>query len=81
MSTQHFIVKCRTCGTIITQCRCPGPKLEVFSVCETCTARLREDSDRLNKLEFHAVDRSGNTSELVMQFDRSLALRDAIDDL
>ncbi len=31
----HFIKKCRECGTIIAQCRCPGPgKTVELGVCE-----------------------------------------------
>lgn len=22
----HFIIKCKNCGHIVSQCRCPGPK-------------------------------------------------------
>ena len=41
----HFIKKCRVCMTVISQCRCPGPKPIIMGVCDKCEpidpARIR----------------------------------------
>ena len=36
MIAGHFIVKCSQCGTVITQCRCIGPKDERQDICLKC---------------------------------------------
>lgn len=35
MST-HFVEKCKSCGIVISQCRCPGPKLVKHGLCDAC---------------------------------------------
>lgn len=33
----HFIEKCKHCGKVIRQCRCPDPaKITTYAVCERC---------------------------------------------
>ena len=33
----HFIEKCKHCGTVISQCRCPDPNKEVkWAICKAC---------------------------------------------
>lgn len=39
MSTDHFIMKCRECKTILAQCRCIGKKEIKWSLCEKCKAK------------------------------------------
>jgi len=33
----HITVICQKCKTIISQCRCLGPKAESYSLCENCS--------------------------------------------
>lgn len=39
----HFIKTCQFCKTIISQCRCPGPKVKEEGVCSNCEGK--EDQD------------------------------------
>lgn len=32
----HFRVECRHCGTVIRQCKCPGPKTVLYETCREC---------------------------------------------
>lgn len=35
--SEHFIEKCKECGKVIIQCRCPDPnKKVILSTCEDC---------------------------------------------
>lgn len=34
----HYIQRCKHCQTVMSQCRCPGPKEEVEGECEKCLA-------------------------------------------
>ena len=36
---QHYIEKCGTCGTIISQCKCMGNKMVVLGTCENCAGK------------------------------------------
>jgi hypothetical protein len=36
MSGEHFIKKCKYCGTVMSQCRCPGEKRLELGVCQNC---------------------------------------------
>lgn len=39
----HFIKKCKVCQTVISQCRCPGPKTEIWEICANCKIAQSED--------------------------------------
>lgn len=34
----HFIIRCKNCQKVISQCRCMGPKKESWSLCDSCKA-------------------------------------------
>lgn len=36
MGVGHYVVKCTGCGTIISQCRCPGNKEQRTGICAEC---------------------------------------------
>ena len=45
MSSQHFMDKCGTCGTVVRQCRCPDKnKLVTIVTCAACTAKAVESN-------------------------------------
>lgn len=49
----HFIERCRTCGTIVSQCRCPNDGDKVERSIERCVNCIREqkrkaDQDAMN---------------------------------
>jgi hypothetical protein len=33
---EHYVEKCSKCGTVISQCRCMGPKVVRWGVCDKC---------------------------------------------
>lgn len=35
----HSITKCSSCGDLIEQCRCMGPKVTRYAVCDACSGR------------------------------------------
>ena len=35
----HFKTVCSCCGTVIAQCRCPGPKKVSYETCAVCKRR------------------------------------------
>lgn len=36
MSQDHVLIRCGTCGVVMGQCRCMGPKREELSTCNEC---------------------------------------------
>ena len=41
--SEHFIIICKECGDIISQCRCPGPdKKKIEGLCENCQEKIEE---------------------------------------
>lgn len=36
MSHDHFIVRCKNCQAVISQCRCIGPKAIRWELCKKC---------------------------------------------
>ena len=39
----HFIEKCKKCKRVISQCRCPGPKEERWSLCTDCEKKAEDE--------------------------------------
>jgi hypothetical protein len=40
----HYIERCKVCGVIISQCRCPSKdKEEWLSICLECAKKEKED--------------------------------------
>jgi hypothetical protein len=35
----HFKTVCSSCGTVIAQCRCPGPRKVNYETCVVCKRR------------------------------------------
>jgi hypothetical protein len=33
---EHYLVKCSSCGSILNQCRCTGPKTIILATCDRC---------------------------------------------
>ena len=45
MNTPHYVVKCRECDRVITQCRCADPNKAVrWSICNKCAERLAAEA-------------------------------------
>jgi hypothetical protein len=43
----HFIEKCRECGAVISQCRCPSKDKEVrFGLCDDCKEATNKEEKR-----------------------------------
>lgn len=43
----HYIEKCRECGTVVSQCRCPArDKVERLVTCENCKTKEFEPDSR-----------------------------------
>lgn len=38
---QHYRRKCRVCGDVYAQCRCPGPKRTEIGICPACVVKVR----------------------------------------
>jgi hypothetical protein len=47
---EHFIERC-SCGTVISQCRCPGPKAERVTVNGCLTCRIQSNKKDTDKKE------------------------------
>jgi hypothetical protein len=42
MSAGHFIEKCKECGTVINQCRCPSKeKVITYNICSKCENKIK----------------------------------------
>ena len=35
--SDHFLKICKLCNSVISQCRCPGPKTIQTGICDICT--------------------------------------------
>jgi len=33
---EHYLVECSICNTVISQCRCMGPKTVIKAICDQC---------------------------------------------
>lgn len=41
----HYIDKCRECGAVVRQCRCPSPSKTVkLVVCPSCADKVKKTS-------------------------------------
>jgi hypothetical protein len=62
MSPQHFIEKCRVCGTTISQCRCPAKDKSVrLGICDPCGINLKHN-------EQLPIERRGAIAEVPLAF-------------
>lgn len=45
----HYVVTCKICGGIISQCRCPSSEKPVtYDVCDNCKKRENPDAPQDN---------------------------------
>jgi hypothetical protein len=44
----HYIKKCSSCQTVISQCRCKGPKGTIYGTCPKCAARKGSPFDLMS---------------------------------
>jgi hypothetical protein len=40
VSGGHFILKCRSCGSVIQRCRCCGPHDVRYGLCQDCQGNV-----------------------------------------
>lgn len=37
--SEHYIEKCSVCGTTVSRCRCLGPHVIRYTICDECKAK------------------------------------------
>lgn len=53
---RHFIVKCRVCGAVQGQCRCPGPKSVDLVTCDECREKEENHEEDLEVVTCQLTD-------------------------
>lgn len=48
--SNHFIVKCKSCDGVVSQCRCPAPNKTIqYSICDKCKSMEKLSAEQIDK--------------------------------
>ena len=65
--SEHFIDQCKYCLEIVNQCKCGGPRVTTWVVCDSCQARLARGDELDDHSGWTQPDRRGAVTVAISQ--------------
>lgn len=75
MNGGHFVIKCKECGAVIAQCRCPDPNKPVkYEVCEKCKQGVKQPKSNLEKAMDYLTEKLKSSEDYYYGWQSNIAM-------